>query len=385
MDPQMNALAHTILGEPKEKSIIPYIRVVEVKALPRLNLSDRLRATARFADRIRNYCIRSGLPAPSVHVNFGQCGLDLQNPLCTLLAPVNDIVTHAKLINVTFFRRNYILASLSSLPRLQYLELSDIQFGSFPGSDFPDRELFRGVPLSTLRISTANMGFIISTLVKVAGHLSHLDDFGITYQDIRQQELPLLAGAIQRSVRCLRFSACCYPGDLRNTETRPSAFDIGEKMSALKTGKLMVWVLTGIPEFVGRFRSLTTLTLDNLKVDGSDPCSGRRHRHRSGVSFEWVTGVLQQLSSPIRKLVFEVTATDISQLDAIPWKSVDSIINPEYPQFRDLVRVKVLVKHGIRPEGYPSSIGKDAVLSEVTRRLPALNLLGLLRCDTSGC
>jgi len=132
--------------------------------------------------------------------------------------------------------------------------------------------------------------------------------------------------------------------------------------------------MTGIPEFVGRFRSLTVLVLDNLRAD-RDPYS---------VSFEWITGVLQQLSSPILELVFEVTVTEYSQLDAIPWAFIDRIVHPENPQFKALARVRVLVKRGgslkVRPLIYT-----DVVCSEVAWRLPVLNLLGLLRCNTAGC
>jgi hypothetical protein len=102
------------------------------------------------------------------------------------------------------------------------------------------------------------------------------------------------------------------------------------------------------------------------------------------VSFEWITGVLQQLSSPIQKLVFEVTATKRSQLDAIPWAFIDRIVHPDTPQFRALTRVEVLMKRGIPPKGCPP-IGKDAVCLAIAQRLPTLNLLGLLLCNTVGC
>ena len=101
------------------------------------------------------------------------------------------------------------------------------------------------------------------------------------------------------------------------------------------------------------------------------------------MSFEWITGVLQQLSSQIQKLVFEVTATERLQLDAIPWAFIDRIVHPDNPQFKALVRVKVLVKRGDRPRGRPP-IERDVICSEITLRLPRLNLLGLLLCDTAG-
>lgn len=94
--------------------------------------------------------------------------------------------------------------------------------------------------------------------------------------------------------------------------------------------------------------------------------------------------MLEQLSSPVRELVFEVTATERSQLDAIPWTFIDWIVHPDNPQFKALVSVKVLVKRGSRPKSRSPPIGRDVVCSEVTQRLPTLNLLGLLRCETAG-
>lgn len=138
---------------------------------------------------------------------------------------------------------------------------------------------------------------------------------------------------------------------------------------------------TGIPEFVGRFRSLDTLVLDNINLLDSGP----DYYDGSDGSFEWIPGVLQQLSSPIQKLVFEVTVSHYWQLDAIPWMSIDNIVNPKAPQFRELNRVEVLLKCGIGYKRFSPSISKDAVCSEILQRLPALNLQGLLRCDTAGC
>ena len=103
------------------------------------------------------------------------------------------------------------------------------------------------------------------------------------------------------------------------------------------------------------------------------------------MSFEWITGVLRQLPSPVQKLVFEVTVTEYSQLDAMPWAFIDGTVHPETPQFRALTRLEVLVRRGILPERAPPPIDRDVVCSEVALRLPALNLLGLLWCDTVGC
>lgn len=113
--------------------------------------------------------------------------------------------------------------------------------------------------------------------------------------------------------------------------------------------------------------------------------SGSNRRDGSDVSFEWITGVLQQLSSPIQTLVLEVTATSYLQFEAIPWASIDMILNPEASQFRELTCVRVLVKRGVVLLSPRSVIGRDVVFREIIQRLPALHLLGLLRCDTEGC
>lgn len=95
--------------------------------------------------------------------------------------------------------------------------------------------------------------------------------------------------------------------------------------------------------------------------------------------------MLQRLSSPVQRLVFEVTVTECSQLDAIPWVSIDTIIDPEMPQFRALTRVEVLVRRGVIQGDCPSPIDRGVVRSEIPLRLPALNLLGLLWCDAVDC
>ena len=94
--------------------------------------------------------------------------------------------------------------------------------------------------------------------------------------------------------------------------------------------------------------------------------------------------MLQRLSSQIQKLVFEVTVAECSQLDAIPWESIDGIVRLETWQFRALTRVEVLVRRGVLPDNYPP-IDRDMVCSEIALRLSAINLLGLLWCDMVGC
>lgn len=106
---------------------------------------------------------------------------------------------------------------------------------------------------------------------------------------------------------------------------------------------------------------------------------------RSGLdlSFEWIPRVLQRLSSPIKRLVFEVTVSSHLKPTCIPWASIDKIIDPMLPQFSELDRVEVLVKRGARREGSPFIYG-GTVLAEIMPELPKLDLLGLLHCDTEG-
>jgi len=78
--------------------------------------------------------------------------------------------------------------------------------------------------------------------------------------------------------------------------------------------------------------------------------------------------------------------TEYSQLGAIPWVSIDRTVgDPDNPQFRALVCVRVLVKRGSSTTVRPAPLYRDLVCLEVAERLPVINLLGLLRCDTAGC
>lgn len=211
--------------------ILPYIKTVKIESVRSSDRALQLRNAINLADTIRRFCCLEHLPVPSVHVDLSQfCQLprDLGPPL-RIFSPVGDIVTRVTLSDVTFTHPNGIWPFLSSFPRLQHLELDGVGFGISTEPNFPADKIFDGIPLSTMRLTTTSMGFVIRGFIKVAGSLSHLDDFGIAYQDIRQEELPQLADAIQRRVKCLRFSASCYPGDERDGEWRPSAFDIGER------------------------------------------------------------------------------------------------------------------------------------------------------------
>ena len=185
----------------------------------------RLRDAVDLASAIRLFCDREHQPVPSVHVNLS---LFLGSDALRRLSLVSGIVTHVKLSNATLCRPNDVWSFLSSFPRLQHLVLEDIGFIKSTESGFLAARTFNGVPLTTIRISTALESPIIDSLIKVADSLSHLDDFGIVHKDVIRGILPQLADAIQKRVKCLRFTAGCKPSDERGDEWRPSAFDISE-------------------------------------------------------------------------------------------------------------------------------------------------------------
>ena len=204
-------------------SILAYIKIVKIAS----SRSDRLANATYLAHAIRGFCSSRRLPSPSVHVSLSR----FKSSQGVLLSLLNDTITHVELLNVTFTPGNDVWPFLSSLSRLQHLALSATEANEPSGYDLPTGTAFEGIPLSTLRMTTASMGFVVSSIIKIAGSLPQLEDFGIFYEDIRQEGLPQLADAIQRTVKCLRFSASCYPGDWRDTESRPSGSDISEKSS----------------------------------------------------------------------------------------------------------------------------------------------------------
>ena len=73
------------------------------------------------------------------------------------------------------------------------------------------------------------------------------------------------------------------------------------------------------------------------------------------------------------------------QLDAIPWALIDRVVDPDAPQFRELIYVEVLVKWEVIPGDRPPIGLRDGVRGDIVWRLHALDLLGLLRCDVVGC
>jgi len=209
-------------------SILPYVKTVKIETFANTDQFFRLKTATHLAHTIRRFCDHERLPAPSVHTTLrGSLGQSY-TPSFWSLSLVGDIITHVKLSNVTFSHPNDILPFLSSFPRLQYLELEGVGFNNSAGPSFSSEEVFNSIPLSTIRMATASMGFVIDSLIKVAGSLSYLENFGISYQDVRQGAVQQLADAIQTKVKRLRFTADCYPGDERSNEWRPYGYDIGE-------------------------------------------------------------------------------------------------------------------------------------------------------------
>lgn len=133
---------------------------------------------------------------------------------------------------------------------------------------------------------------------------------------------------------------------------------------------------TGIFEFVRKFASLDTLVVDNLGLD-----VGAEH-FSSHFSLAWMVGVLRRLSSPIRKLAFEVSAREIIQLDVVPWRMIDELVaDPRNVQFRSLDRVEILLECKGSSEGGSFLKHWDSLYQVFQSRLPEIERMGLLRCS----
>ena len=129
-------------------------------------------------------------------------------------------------------------------------------------------------------------------------------------------------------------------------------------------------------EFVRKFASLDTLVLDNLELD---VCT---EHYSEDFSLAWIPEVLRRSSSLIRRLVFEVSARDASQLDVVPWAFVDQLVaDPQNTQFRSLNRVEVFVELRGPPEGSSFLKHRDTLYQEFKLRLPEIERMGLLRCS----
>jgi len=210
----------------------------------------------------------------------------------------------------------------------------------------------RNIPLSKILIDTRVVGSLINSLIANADEFTSLEEFGIWYPDVGGAALLTAAEAIQGRVKVLRFSANRHP-EKEQKRSPPSVFD------------------SEVSEFVHKFTSLDTLVLDNLKLD-VDP------KH----SPTWIPQVLKRLSSPIRRLVFEVSAKEVSQLDVVPWMPVDEIVaSPENAQFRSLDRVEILVERKGSLSGGSFFKHQDTLHQRFKLLLPEIERMGLLRCS----
>lgn len=116
--------------------------------------------------------------------------------------------------------------------------------------------------------------------------------------------------------------------------------------------------------------------LDNLGLD-----VGAEH-FSDHFSLAWIEGVLRRLSSPIRKLAFEVSAKEISQLDVVPWRLIDELVaDPRNVQFRSLDRVEILLECKGSSEGGSFLKHWDSLHQMFRSRLPEIERLGLLQCS----
>jgi hypothetical protein len=116
--------------------------------------------------------------------------------------------------------------------------------------------------------------------------------------------------------------------------------------------------------------------LDNLKLDVDDKHYSERF------SLAWIPGVLKGLSSPIHRLAFEVSAKEISQLDAVPWPSVDELVaDLQNTQFRSLGRVEIFVERRGSSNDGSFLKHRDTLYQEFKLRLPEIARMGLLRCS----
>lgn len=122
--------------------------------------------------------------------------------------------------------------------------------------------------------------------------------------------------------------------------------------------------------------SLDTLVLDNLGLDVDV------EHYSQHFSLAWIPAVLRRLSSPIRRLTFEVSAKEVSQLGAVPWVFVDELVaDPQNSQFRSLDRVEILVECKASSEGGSFLKNRDTLYQEFRSLLPGIERMGLLRCS----
>ena len=105
-------------------------------------------------------------------------------------------------------------------PFLISLELSNVAFDSLSNPPFLERNIRWRPSLNGVRQGGSSSPAL--------GFLSYFGDFGTGFQGIRQKNLPRLAEATQKKVKC-RVSARAAIQGFERTDIRPSTLDIGRK------------------------------------------------------------------------------------------------------------------------------------------------------------
>ena len=93
---------------------------------------------------------------------------------------------------------------------------------------------------------------------------------------------------------------------------------------------------------------------------------------RLPVTFEWIPIALNGASPTVQKLIMEVVAGNISNLDAIPWSAIDEKLAH---QLQSVTTVEILLATPIGT-GYLLENGHQ----EMGKRLPLAAQRGVLRC-----
>ncbi|KAF9647259.1 hypothetical protein BDM02DRAFT_3188167 [Thelephora ganbajun] len=342
--------------------VLSYVRTVKIMSM----FSEQ--RVSRLEDAVSIYqSIQRGLSGssdgstphlPTIYLCVGRYCILGEDGILPALSQVSNKVTHLEFSSPILSNRNDFWPFVSSFPNLRSLEVIDLAFHHHGDDRLPPQPGLESLPLSKIRIDTMSMGFIIDSVLAYANVLTSLEEFGILYEDVRQTALATLAEAIQANVKVLRFSANCHPGTEYERQRRPSAFDIR------------------VSEFVRKFASIDTLVLDDLGLDVD------AEHYSEHFSLAWIPGVLRRISSPIRRLVFEVSAKDISQLDAVPWTFIDELVaDPLNTRFRSLDQVEILVECKESPEGGSFLKHRDTLYQEFKSRLPEIERMGLLRCS----
>jgi len=212
--------------------VLSYIRTVKIVSMHSDQRVRRLRDAVSLYQRIQRGLSESDDSTstpdlPTIHLYIGRRHCDLgEEGILPSLSRISDKVTHLEFSSPILSRRDDLWPFVSSFPDLRSLEVIDLAFHHQGDNRLPPQPGLKNIPLSTIRIDTMSMGFVIDSLLAYADVLKSLEEFGILYEDVRQTALMMVAEAIQGNVKVLRFSAKCHSGTEYERYRRPSAFDI---------------------------------------------------------------------------------------------------------------------------------------------------------------